>query len=323
MQKITRVASSPNNSASVQILDNELPRVSIGSIISESSETGMIFFEISWSPSLPTGTTILLHSQLDGDFFEAGEYNGDFTVTTDPWSVITLMVRLANDSIPESDGSITFSIRDSEEYNVNPRFSSKTVRVLDDDSPRLSISAGSEAFVEGGEGDIIISAENPVPSDLLVNLNLNIEGDYEFNDHPSSVTISAGETSASLTLEIEDDDQLDPDGILMASIVPNANYNLANNNSSVSMNLLDNEQLRVSITSATDAIFEGELLEFRLSTNQIPTKDLAIGLDSTVEGDFLVSEIPESIIIYAGRSEAHFALQLKMMLITKVMVSSI
>ena len=304
-----RIAPSPNNTATVQVLDHNLPRVSIGSIISETAETGIIFFELSWTQTLPTGTAILMHSELEGDFFEATEYSGDFNITTDPWSVITLMVQLENDTLAEADGSIKWTIRDSEDYNVNPRFSSKTVRILDDDAPRVSIASGTESITEGEEGELIVTADNPVSSDLVVQLNLNIIGDYEFTELPSSVTIRAGATSATLTLELEDDEQIETDGMLMASLESDPNYNLVDQSDAVAVNLLDSEQLRVAVATDSDIIIEGELAEFRIFADQTPTQDIEVGLISTATGDFILSEIPEAITILAGRTEVHLSLQ--------------
>ena len=268
-----------------------------------------IFFEINWTQSLPRDSTILLHAELDGDFFGSTEYAGDFQLTTFPLSGIIQSVQLVNDTTPESDGSITWVIRDSAEYNVNPKLRSKTVRIFDDDLPRVSIEQGSESYMEGGNGELIISTENPVTSDLLVNLNVEIVGDYQLYGIPNSVTINTGDNSASVQFEINGDNQDEPDGTLIATIVSNADYNLAPTGNTVSVKLLDTDQLRVAVASSSDAVIEGESIDFRFSSNQEPRQDIEIEFEISEQGDFLVDEAPTSITILAGRTEAFLSLQ--------------
>ena len=299
-----QIASSPDNSASVIILDDDLPRISINYVGSNEIDEGDIaFIDLSWTHSIPPLTPIPMHAEIAGDFFESDVRSGDFNLVASPANSLSEIVRTVDDSTPELDGSVTWVIRSSTDYNIDLENSSTTVHIRDNDLPRISIIANSEAVTEGAEVEFIISAESPVANDLLVNLNLDVEGEYEIESITNTVTISAGESSTSLTLAINDDDQIEPNGIIIATVEPSANYNLAASSHSALVNLIDSEQLRVSVASISELVVEGDNVEFRISTDQILTQDLEVNFNFSVQGEFLVDELPESIMVFTGRSE--------------------
>lgn len=83
-----------------------------------------------------------------------------------------------------------------------------TIRIIDNDTPALSLTADPSTMKEGLEhaGDLILSHNSALTEDLVVTLSYDTEGEIEI---PASVVIPAGETSVTIPVKTIDDGETD------------------------------------------------------------------------------------------------------------------
>ncbi len=156
-------------------------------------------------------------------------------------------------------------------------------------TPELSLSAGS-AVDEGSNATFTLTA-NPAPSaDLTVGFTVSQSGDYL--DAPGSgqrtVTLSAGATSAALSVATLDDAADESDGSVSVTLDTATGYTLATNKDNASVTVRDNDEPVVRITAGS-GVTEGTQASFTVSANPLPAAPLDVTLTVAQNGDFATS----------------------------------
>ncbi|MYF31484.1 MAG: leucine-rich repeat domain-containing protein [Gammaproteobacteria bacterium] len=142
----------------------------------------------------------------------------------------------------ERKGILTATLMDGTGYAVSKTFPDAAFIARDNDVPVVSIAAG-EAATEGGTAEFAITAA-PVPAaDLEVSVSVTQGPDDDFlpDAPPTSVTIAAAATEATLSVELPDDSADEPDGVVTATILAHPDsYEVAT--ASASLTVHDNDQ---------------------------------------------------------------------------------
>ena len=233
-------------SASVAVNDDDdppptTPAVSItgGSAVTEG---GNAVFTLSASPA-PGGTiTVSINVADSGDFAGSGQA-GPRTVAMSGGSA-TLTVATVNDSIDETNGSLTATVGTGTGYSVGSP-ASASVAVNDDDDPPpntpvVSISGGS-AVTEGVNAVFTLSA-SPAPSGTItVRVNVVDSGDFAGSGQAGPRTVTMGSGSATLTVTTMDDNTNEPNGRITATVQSGTGYSPSNTNGSASIAVNDDD----------------------------------------------------------------------------------
>ena len=179
-------------------------------------------FHVRASVSEAAGSDFLapLHESSRLLVFREGETELRFGIPTD------------DDGTDEPDGSVTVALRveDDEPYNELGNPSSAAVAVRDDDAPPpvVTIAAGGDAVTEGADASFTVTASFAPSSDLPVTLTLADPAGSDFlapsDEGSKTVTIPAGQTSATLTVSTVADGSDEPDGAVSATVVAGAGY---------------------------------------------------------------------------------------------------
>ena len=117
------VQSSPNNSATVTIQDNDepIPVVSISSASTSVTEGSPLVFRFTVNPSPTRAFDLLINTTFTGDFFGADSASirtaGTLTIE-DVTQSQDYSVQTVNDELDESDGSVIFTLQDGSDYDV-------------------------------------------------------------------------------------------------------------------------------------------------------------------------------------------------------------
>ena len=232
--------SGTAGSATVAVADNDLPEVSIvgGTSIIEG---GIATFAVTANPTpyAPLAVSVLVSQS--GDF---GVAAGSHTVSIPTSGSYTLTVATNNDSVDESDGSVTATLGTGQGYTVSTTSGTATIAVADDDAappatPEVSITAGS-GITEGGNATFTLTASPAPASALSVSVSVNQSGDFGVS--PGSQTVTIPTTgSAMLTVATGDDGVDEADGSVTATVNTGAGYTVSATAGSASVAVADDD----------------------------------------------------------------------------------
>ncbi len=204
--------SSSQGAATVSIEDDDVPVVSItgGSGVTEG---GNASFTLTANPVPAADLTVNVTVSQSGDY---GATTGSQTVTIPTTGSATFTVGTTDDSTDEPDGSVTATLVDGADYDLDTTQTAATVSIADDDVPVVSITGGS-GVTEGGNANFTITA-SPVPaSDLTVSVTVTASGDYGATTGSRTVTIPTT-GNATLTIGTTNDSTDEPDGSVTATL---------------------------------------------------------------------------------------------------------
>ena len=218
--------SSSNGVATVAVSDDDdppppTPEVSI-TVGAGVTEGGSATFTVTASPAPTSPLAVTVAVTQSGDF---GVPTGSRTVTIPTSGSYTLSVATSNDSVDESDGSVTVTVNSGTGYDVSSSNGFATVAVSDDDdppppptvnaTPSLSISDAS-----GNEGDTVEFTVTLSPSSSrYVWVHYYARPAYgaaasatfaDFGSVYGTLTFKPGETSKTITVNLIDDSE--PEG---------------------------------------------------------------------------------------------------------------
>ena len=156
-------------------------------------------------------------------------------------------------------------------------------------TPELSLSAGS-AVDEGGNATFTVTA-NPAPqSDLTIAWTVAQSGEYL--DAPGAgsrtATLTAGTTSADLSVATVDDAADEADGSVSVTLGAGTGYTIATGKGSAAVAVRDNDEPVVSI-AAGSGVTEGTSASFTVSASPVPAAPLDVTLTVAQSGDFAAS----------------------------------
>ena len=138
----------------------------------------------------------------------------------------TLNVNTVNDTVKESDGSVTVTLVDGDRYNLGSE-QTATVAVVDNDTPTVSVSPTSGAITEGGKILLQFSAIPRQSENVVVNVQVDTVGDFGVTSEKRTVTIPTGFGLGGFQLVTLDDATHEPDGTVTATILPSDEYRVS------------------------------------------------------------------------------------------------
>ena len=219
----------------------------------------------------------------------------------------TLTIPTVDDTVGEADSVITVTITEDSSYSLDSDSSATQVTVTDDDRPTVTIAANGSPVEEGANASFTLTRTGDTTASLVVAVGVAETGATITGTPPASVTIPAGQASATLTVPTEDDTDPESDSVITATLSDGPLYDLGDD-FSATVTVRDDDPL-VSFT-APEAITEGESAvltftrvggvshELEVSVSVLPTGDFLSGAAPT--GDFLSGAAPTSVTLAAG-----------------------
>ena len=262
-----------NNSATIVVVDNDAPRISISAASDEAITEGeaVRFVVRAMDRAVASELAVNVSITQNSDFITKQIPKG-VNIAKDK-QVTGLMVETVDDSEVQEDGVFTATISTGDGYQISSQ-KSATVFIKDNDSkedrrvePRVSIagsvinalltaakvSSTTESIElpeisivantdEVAEGEIIgfTVKVSPVPgSTLAVKVSIDSPNGSIQEPSPISVTINADSSSAILELKTLDDDKLEAEEIITASVVEQSEYRVSSDAGSASVRVTD------------------------------------------------------------------------------------
>ena len=202
------------------------------------TEGGDAVFTVAASPAPAANlaVTLAVSDDATADFLASGD-EGTRTVTILAGQAsATLTLPTVNDATDEPDGSVSAVLQPGTGYAVaDPPADAAKVLVSDDDDPPpadpvVSVSGGG-GVTEGGDAVFTVAASPAPAADLDVTVAVSDDATADFlavgDEGTRTVTILAGQASATLTLPTVNDATDEPDGSVSAVLQPGTGYAVA------------------------------------------------------------------------------------------------
>ena len=247
-----------------------------------------------------------------------------------PWNTAQTVTVTADHDGDDADDSATLT-HTASGGGYGSAAASVTVTVNDDDvtttsplssQPVITISGGN-AVTEGTAASFTVHA-NPAPSgNLEVSLVVSEEtgGGQDYvstgDEGGTTVTIDAGSSSATFTVDTIADSTDEPNGRVMVAVGDGGGYTVGSTSSaSVTVNdddatpssSLSSPSQPVITIAAGSAVTEGTAANFTLTASPAPGADLDVSVNVTQNGNFVASgdRGTKTVTINAGSSSATF-----------------
>ncbi|MYK56176.1 MAG: hypothetical protein F4035_06910, partial [Acidimicrobiia bacterium] len=175
-------------------------------------------------PSVPLSVSVVVAQS--GDF---GVVTGSRTVVVGTGGSATVTVATGDDSIDESDGSVSVTVSAGDGYTVSSAQGSASVAVSDDDPPVVDlpeVSVADGSVVEGQLGllsllEFRVTLSEASKQDVTVSYVIRSGtalGGLDYWGGRGQVTIWAGSTSATIGVNVRDDNRRERDETLSVEI---------------------------------------------------------------------------------------------------------
>ncbi len=176
--------------------------------------------------------------------------------------------------------------------------------------PEVNIT-GSVGGTEGADVSFTVSAVPPPAADLAVSVAVSASGDFGVLTGSHTVTIPAGQSSATLTVSTSDDSVDEPDGSVTLTLNSGGGYTVGSL-SSQSVQVLDDDdapQVAAPVVSVTAGagVAEGGSALFTVSADAAPAADLPVSVTVAASGDFGVVTGSRTVTIAAGTTSKAFS----------------
>ena len=210
------------------------PEISIASDgdVSEGTDAS---FTVTATPAPAAALTVSVTVSQSGDFASTGSQ----TVSISTSGSATLAVPTTDDSVDETDGSVTATLASGTGYTVSSSSGAATAAVSDDDVPELSIASDGDVS-EGSEASFTITASPTPHAAMLVSVTVSATGAFGVTTGSQSVTIPTS-GSKSFTVSTSGDATDEPDGSVTATLGTGAGYTVSSSSGAATVGVSDDD----------------------------------------------------------------------------------
>ena len=305
------------DTASVTISDDDMAVVTITASDAAASEPGNDG-QFTVSISSPSDTDTVIAYAIGGD----ATSGDDFTALTGTVTILagqtsaTIDVAVVDDSILEDAENVTVTLEaiTSGDSDVTLGLgATATVTISDDDTAEVTIAANDASASEpSDDGQFTVSISSPSDTDTVVAYTISGDANSgdDFTPLAGTVTILAGQTSATIDVAVVDDSILeDAENVTVTlnSITSGDSDVSLGAADSASVTISDNDSAEVTISANDSAASEpGDDGQFTVSISSLSDTDTVvaytIGGDATSGDDF--TPLSGTVTILAGESSA-------------------
>ena len=298
--------------AEVVVQDADLPSVTVTADRTPITEGETASFTVTVSTPAPDGglaVEVALSEEGGGDFTDSLPDTRSVTVPAGQ-STASVSVATIDDAVDEPDGAIVARVVErATVYTVGDPGTAEVV-VQDADLPSVTLTADRTPITEGETASFTVTVSTPAPDGGLdVEVALSEEGEGDFTDtlpETRTVTVPAGQSTASVSVPTLDDTVDEPDGTIIARVVERATVYTVGDPGTAEVVVQDTDLPAVTITADRTPITEGETASFTVTVSTpAPDGGLAVDVALSEEGDF-TDTLPESrpVTVPAGQRTA-------------------
>ena len=285
--------SGARGSASVAVADNDdAPAASFAVADSEVDEdAGTVHVRVELSH--PSASALELAYTVGGGAAAGDDYtiadSGSVTLAALAKSA-TVPVAIVDDADDEPAETVILTLTGGTGYTLGSRSTHTLTIAASDKTPVVTITGG-DPVDEGGDAAFTVSADPAPADDLKVNLGIaDAPAGSDFvaaeDEGSDTVTIPAGETSATYEVATVDDKADEPEGPVTATLKAGEGYVLGTPaRAQVTVRDDDDPKSEISVTAGS-AIDEGGDAAFTVTATPAPTKPLEVTLYIVEQGRY-------------------------------------
>jgi hypothetical protein len=306
---------SDTSSGTVTLKDNEKPTISITATDDDSDEDSddAIVFTISRdggsSDALDVLYSISGTAKLGTDTNET--LTGKATIAAGSLNK-TISITPKNDSAFEGDETIILTLKAATAYTISADNTKDTATIVEDDKPTVSIKATDAKGKEGTTDGVVLTVSRTGVTTGALNVSLTTSGTVGAADFatalPTSVTIPAGKSFATVTVVAKDDSTYEGSETLLMSLAEDDDYAIDEANASAIGTFTDKQLPTVSVTASDAAATEEDHATgtFTFSRDAAAADELVVNytITGTAKNGKDYVKIPKTVKIPAGESEA-------------------
>lgn len=219
-----------SGTASVGIMDNDMPRVTIASTDSVASESGgdVGAFVVSRAGDMTRSLTV--YYQAMGTAVSGRDYRtlpGSITIPAGQPSA-TIVVTPRDNNLKDGGNTLELKLSDNPNYNIGTP-GMADLMILDRSVPTVTVAATVSAAAEPSTaGEFTFTRTGDTTKDLVVRFKMagNAREFADYSPMGTSVRILAGQSRATLSLIPVNDTLREEDEYAILELVPDAAYNL-------------------------------------------------------------------------------------------------
>ncbi|HWB02830.1 MAG TPA: Calx-beta domain-containing protein [Verrucomicrobiales bacterium] len=289
------IRSPQQTSATVNLLDDDIPEVSITAPDSAASETGSdpAVFIVARTGSLTTPLNV--DYVLGGTAHHGTDYqplSGSVTIPAGQANASVVIVPV-DDSIGEATQTVSVQLRSSVRYQTGAAFSASAT-ITDNDVPHVMVTVSDGSCDEaGGTGKFRIQAYGSGPGGITVHYTMSgtaLSG-ADYTALSGTASVPRGGFSDVTITPLQDSEMEDAESIEL-NLQPDAAYTLSPENTAT-LYLTDDDQQMVSVGAAAANYAENAgPVKFYFSRNGTATAPLTVHYTltgtATAGGDYAV-----------------------------------
>ena len=244
------------------ITDNDDPppatpvvSITAGSPVSEGTAAS---FSVTASPAPGNAVTLNYTVTQSGSFVDSGDRSTQ-TVSLGTTGSGTITVPTVDDSLDETNGSVTVTLNSGTGYSLHNTQNAATVTVNDNDVTEVSFAAATSSAAEGSGTKTVRVNLSPVPATALT-LNYTVSGTAtsgsDYTSIGTSVSVPSGSSSVNISVPITDDSTDEVAETLIITLASGSHYTIGSP-SVHTLTITDNDVPAVSFSSSASSIGEG------------------------------------------------------------------
>ncbi len=263
------------------------------------TEGGAASFTLTAVPAPAADLPVTVTVSQSGAF---GASTGSRTVTVPSGGSVSFTVATTDDSVDETDGSVTVTVNTGSGYTVSNTQGAGTVAVADNDVPQVSITAGP-GVTEGGAASFTLTAVPAPAADLPVTVTVSQSGAFGAVTGSRTVTVPSG-GSVSFTVATTDDSADELDGSVTVTVNTGSGYTVSNTQGTGTVAVSDDDDPPIPVVSITagPGVTEGGAASFTLTAVPAPAADLSVTVTVSQNGAFGAPTGPRTVTVPSGGS---------------------
>ena len=259
------VAASPNDSASIDILDNSTAEVSIAGTV-DANEAGPVDGQFTVTQSAVSATNTVITYSVSGTATPTTDYTaltgtvtvlaGDTTATIDVTGIVA-------DTLVEGSETIVVTLTGTDNAGITAAASpndTASINLLDNSTADVRVAATTDANEAGpvdGQFTVTQSATSATDTVITYSVSGTATPGSDYAALTGSVTLLAGDTTATIDVTgIVADTLVEGSETIVVTLTGTDNAGItvaASPNDTASIDLLDNSTAEVSVAATTDA----------------------------------------------------------------------
>ncbi len=224
----------------------------------------------------------------------------------------TLSFRATQDTLDDDDERVKLALGTMPDVWVTAGARTEsTVAIEDDDDPFVTVTYGQSSYdvAEGGTQEVTVSLNADPERTVIIPIATTEQGGgspADYSGVPPSLTFNSGETSASFTVTVTDDDLDDDDErvLLEFGTMPDERVS-AGVHAEASLTIDDDDDPHVTVQYGQDTqgVGEGETVHVTVTLSADPERTVTIPVTAAGQGGAGASDydVPSSLTFNAGQ----------------------